>query len=59
MIYLFILLFALWKLYFFLFDRFDGHWLVPALFVIFLIASRVGLFFYRRSKGIRDTYLND
>ncbi len=58
LIFIFIFAFILWKLYFFVSDWFDGHWGVPVAFVIFLIFGRIALFIYRRSKGIRDTYLD-
>ena len=59
LMFLAILLFILWKLYFFLSGYFQSHWLVPTLFVFFIILGRVCLFIYRYSKGVKDTYLDD
>lgn len=34
-------------------------WLTVGIFVVVLITLRAGLYFYRRSKGIKDTWPND
>ncbi len=34
-------------------------WLTVGIFAIVLISLRAGLYFYRKSKGIKDTWPND
>ncbi|HEY0288390.1 MAG TPA: hypothetical protein VGC62_15480 [Pseudomonas sp.] len=34
-------------------------WLTAGVFSIVLISLRIGLYLYRRSKGIKDTWPND
>lgn len=39
--------------------QFRDSWLSVGIFVLVLISGRVGLFIYRRSRGIKDTYLDN
>lgn len=34
-------------------------WMTVGVFAVVLIFLRVGLYLYRRSKGIKDNYLNE
>lgn len=49
----------IWGGYFWFDKKFDGHWGVPTGVVISLVIFRVCLFYYRKSKGIHDAYLDD
>lgn len=38
---------------------FGDTWVTVGIFCVVLIALRAGLYFYRRSKGIKDSWPND
>ena len=37
---------------------FGDTWVAVGVFTLTLIAGRIGLFFYRKSKGIHDEFLD-
>lgn len=46
-------------LYNILTQYFGETWLVVGAFCLLLVALRVGLYLYRRSRGIKDHYLDE
>lgn len=46
-------------LYEFIKNQFGDSWLAVGIFFFILVFGRIGLFFYRRTKGLKDTYLDD
>jgi len=58
-IFIFVILIPVAFLYEFLDKQFEGSWWAVLVFFLILIFGRIGLYFYRRSKGIKDTYLDN
>jgi hypothetical protein len=55
---LFIIFFVLWKVYFLLEEMMGDNWIAFGIFFVLVVGARIAIFMYRRSKGIRDEYID-